>query len=60
MPFLADRVEVIKTQRYTYPENGIEFQFYFRGYHADPAQCTIMTGTDEPLAGNFEGAPVFE
>lgn len=41
IPFLADKVDVLRTKKYAYVQNGIEYLLTFRDYLADPAQCTI-------------------
>jgi hypothetical protein len=52
IPFLADKIEVLRTNKYPYVQNGVEYVINFRDVLADVPQCTIQTSTGEnPLTG---------
>jgi hypothetical protein len=41
IPFLADKIEVVRTNKNSYVQNGVEYVINFRDYLADVPQCSI-------------------
>jgi hypothetical protein len=51
IPHLMLKTHVYATTKYAYRQNGMEFVLVFQDLHADPAQCTIKSGTTTALTG---------
>lgn len=52
IPHLQFKMYVRNLWEYQYRENGIAFAVIFDGYHGDVPECTISSGTTDPLVGN--------